>query len=233
MNFRIFFVLLGALCLCACQSKVVKDPAFGPVMPEPRPDPVASNGSLYKVGYTRFLFQDLRPQRVGDLLLVELVEKTDASKKAETSTEKSTSLDLNNPTIFGTTPQFNVGRAWPLASTTDLNLDVNASSEHSFDGSGESTQSNSLEGSITVMVVQVLPNGNLVVRGEKIVTLNRGPEFVRLKGIVRPEDVSADNTVLSTRIANVEIIYGGEGEVADASKLGWIARFFISALMPF
>lgn len=233
MNARIIFVFLGALCLSACQQKVVRDPAFGPVMPEPRPDPVASNGSLYKAGYTRFLFDDLRPQRVGDILMVELVEKTDASKKAETSTEKSTSLDMDNPTIFGTTPLFDLPNSYPLTSTTGLNLDMSANSAHTFDGSGESTQSNSLEGSITVMVVQVLPNGNLVIRGEKIVTLNRGPEFVRLQGIVRPEDIGADNVVLSTRIANVEIIYGGAGEVADASKLGWIARFFISALMPF
>ena len=121
----------------------------------------------------------------------------------------------------------------PLAATTDRNLDINASSTHAFAGTGESSQSNSLEGSITVMVSQVLPNGNLIVQGEKIVTLNRGPEFVRLSGIIRPEDIRGDNTVLSTRIANVEIIYGGQGEVADASKIGWLARFFISALLPF
>ncbi|MDH5594565.1 MAG: flagellar basal body L-ring protein FlgH, partial [Gammaproteobacteria bacterium] len=93
--------------------------------------------------------------------------------------------------------------------------------------------SNSLTGNISVTVVEVLPNGNLVIRGEKIISLNQGDEYVRVAGIVRAQDVTSKNTVLSTQIADAHISYGGNGMVADSNKLGWLARFFVSAIMPF
>ena len=120
-----------------------------------------------------------------------------------------------------------------MATSKNLDLSVTQNSDQAFDGEGTSEQSNSLNGFISVTVVEVLPNRNLVVRGEKLINLNRGNEFVRISGIVRPEDITADNVVQSTRIANVGISYAGTGELADSSSMGWLTRFFNSSLWPF
>jgi flagellar L-ring protein precursor FlgH len=101
-----------------------------------------------------------------------------------------------------------------------------------FEGSGSADQSNELKGEITVTIAQVLANGNLVVRGEKWIGINQGREFIQLEGIVRPEDVRPDNTVLSQRVANAYIHYGGEGMLADANRAGLLTRFFQSPLWP-
>jgi flagellar L-ring protein precursor FlgH len=113
----------------------------------------------------------------------------------------------------------------------DLGLSTDSSSE--FEGEGKSNQSNHLIGSIAVTASQVLPNGNLLVQGEKWIQINQGGEFVRLKGIVRPYDVSSRNTVLSTHVADAKISYGGRGTLDEANVTGWMARFFMSPLWPF
>lgn len=100
-------------------------------------------------------------------------------------------------------------------------------------GNGQANQSNSLTGSISVSVVEVLPNGNLKVRGEKRVSLNQGNEYLRVSGIIRPNDISATNTVSSSQLADATIMYTGDGAVADASRMGWISRSFFSWLFPF
>jgi len=107
------------------------------------------------------------------------------------------------------------------------------SGSSTFDGKGASSQSNSLAGDITVTVVQRLPNGNLVISGEKWVTLNQGQEFIRLSGIIRPEDIYPDNSLLSNRIANAQITYSSKGVLAAANKMGLISRFFNSVFHPY
>ena len=102
-----------------------------------------------------------------------------------------------------------------------------------FAGNGAATQSNKLDGFITVTVFKRLSNGNLLVRGQKWVAINSGREFVRLQGIVRPSDIAPDNSVLSWRVADAYISYGGQGTVANASKPGWLFRFFNSPKTPF
>jgi flagellar L-ring protein precursor FlgH len=191
------------------------------------------NGAIYSGGYDVAiaevdLVSDIRPRRVGDSLTILLSEKTNASKKNGASVDKKTDMTVANPTLFGTQPNFRLGDM-----NTKFTLEQAINSQKNFDGKGEASQSNSLTGEITVTVAEVLPNGNLVVQGEKILTLNRGNEHVRLSGIVRPMDILPDNTVPSTRVANATIVYSGEGEVADASVMGWLARFFVSAFFPF
>ena len=110
--------------------------------------------------------------------------------------------------------------------------DASASGTNTFDGKGEATQSNQLNGEISVTVAEVYPNGTLLVRGEKLLTLNRGDEHIRISGIVRDADISADNRVPSTRVANAKITYSGNGEIARASRQGWLQRFF-TMLSPF
>ena len=106
-------------------------------------------------------------------------------------------------------------------------------STREFEGEGETTQENNIEGNITVMVHKVYPNGNLLVMGEKLIELNEGSEIVRVSGIVRPTDVTTDNTVLSNQVANAQITYKGKGIVSDSSKAGWLTRFFYSAIWPY
>ena len=115
----------------------------------------------------------------------------------------------------------------PLIAELDLD------SENSFDGAGGSEQSNSLKGDITVTVAAVYPNGNMLIKGEKVMHLNQGSEVIRISGIVRPADVTPKNTVFSTQIADVQITYAGDGAVADSNEQGWLARFFNSPLWPF
>ena len=116
---------------------------------------------------------------------------------------------------------------------TGNDLETKMASTKEFTGKGAADQSNSLSGNISVTVVDVLPNGNLNVRGEKRVTLNQGDEFIRLSGIVRPVDINSSNIITSDKVADVTIMYVGEGAMADASKMGWLARIVQSPWFPF
>lgn len=217
-----FLPALLCLSLCACAGAPARDEPAVP--PEAAAVPLpASDGSIYSAGGGLALFEDQKARRVGDLLTVVLVEKTNAEKKANTSTAKKTSDDIVNPTLFG--------RPLSVKGTGVLGFDLG--SDQSFNGGGASTQSNTLSGSVTVIVTRALPNGNLVVRGEKQLSLNQGAEHVALEGIVRPIDIAANNSVTSDRIANAKISYAGNGAVADANAMGWLARFFNSVLFPF
>ena len=226
-------LIFVAALMTACQSIPPRDPAYAAVRPVAIPEAQQANGSIYQSGQDIRLFEDQLARRVGDILTVQLSEATSASKDADTSLSKESNTSIANPTILGASPQFNTPSLLPLSSNQNNDLSFGLDSSNEFDGSGSSSQSNSLTGSITVSVVEVLPNGNLVIRGEKVLQLNQGHEYIRLAGIVRKADVRPDNTVLSTQIADAQISYSGTGAVQDTNGIGWFARFFISALMPF
>jgi len=156
---------------------------------------------------------------VGDLITIALTENTNASKSATTTTNKESSVEMPLPTILG--------------RTGNRIFDNEIEAARDFSGSGDSAQSNRLSGTITVSVVDVYPNGNLLVRGQKNMWLNQGEEYVQVSGIVRPEDIAADNTVPSTRVANARIAYAGTGALADSNAQGWLSRFFNSPIWPF
>jgi flagellar L-ring protein precursor FlgH len=219
--------------LSGCNSNPRRDPAFAATRPVAIKPADYQNGAIYQAGYDMTLFEDRRARRVGDLLTINLQESTNASKDAETEIQKDTDINVTTPTVLGSAVQFSTPGFLPLADTKNNNLNVELGSNHSFDGSGSSSQSNTLSGSITVTVAEVLPNGYLVVRGEKVYTLNQGDEHIRIQGIVRPDDIAADNTISSTKVADAEIIYSGRGSVQDSNVLGWLAKFFVSALLPF
>lgn len=219
-------ILVAALfiTIAACSNTPPKpDPAFSSVVPAySQPLPI-NDGAIYRAGYEMALFADQRARRIGDIITIALIEKTNASKKASTKTKKENSMDIATPLIFGG-PVTHIGKEI-LAATADAKRD--------FNGEGDSTQSNSLTGRISVTVINVLPNGNLMVRGEKLLTLNQGSERIQLSGVIRAADVSPDNTVLSTQVADAQISYAGEGALADANQSGWMARFFQSGWWPF
>jgi flagellar L-ring protein FlgH len=184
--------------------------------------PDAAPGTVYNSG-SFDLFMDLRARSVGDILTIMLVERTNASKESSTSTAKGTSVDTGFPII--------AGRPVTANGTPVLNNELK--SDNSFDGQAGSSQSNRLDGSVTVTVAERLPNGNLLVRGEKLITINQGEEFVRLQGIIRPVDIGPENTVESTKVADATITYSGKGALADANRPGWLGRFFNSPWFPF
>lgn len=194
-----------------------------PVMPMIAPQPSPVNGGLYNAGMSPSLFADVKASRVGDVITVILKEKTQASKSASTSTSKESALELPSPTILGR--NITLG-GFPLFNTS-------VDSANDFTGTGDSSQSNSLTGDIAVTVTAVYPNGNMLVRGEKVLNLNQGSEVIRISGLVRSVDVTPDNTVFSTQIADAQITYNGAGVVAESNQQGWLGRFFNSAFWPF
>jgi len=235
MHRPIFALLLVLIAsgLAGCNTAPVRDPEYAPVrpaIPAPLPQP---NGAIFRSGYETAWFENLRARRAGDILTVRLAEKMKANKEAKTDVSKDNSTSISNPTILGSSPLFDAPGFIPLASNKNNTLAFGLESNSEFDGEGSSEQSNLLEGDITVTVTEVLANGYLAVRGEKRIGINQGNEYIRLSGIVRPIDIDADNTVLSTRLADPTIVYVGDGAVADANVMGWLARFFISSLFPF
>ncbi len=222
-------IVLGILMTSACAT--TPDPDYAPVRPSAVIPIPALNGAIYQAGQELALFEDLRARRVGDILTIRLIENTNASKRSNTSTSKENEIALANPTLFGSAIGFNLEnglfKGLPLQNRTGNTLETGMNTSQVFDGSGSSNQSNSLRGSVSVSVSEVLANGNLVVRGEKLITLDQGDEYVRITGIVRPIDIAADNSVPSTKVAHAQITYGGDGTVADASKQGWLSKFFL------
>lgn len=240
LNRKIKTIIMLLVLQYATACATLPDPDYAPVPPAQMVQHSLSNGSIYQSGQGVALFEDHKARTVGDTLTIVLIESTDASKQNNTSTSKENEVDLANPTLFGSDVEFDIDGStmnrirggFPVQSRTGNNLEMGLNSSSSFDGSGTSQQSNSLNGSVTVTVSEVLPNGNLLVRGEKIITLNQSNEYVRIKGIVRPADIDANNSVPSTKVAHAQITYGGTGAIADASKHGWLSRALLK-VWPF
>ncbi|MBN8842351.1 MAG: flagellar basal body L-ring protein FlgH [Sphingomonadales bacterium] len=212
-------LLLIALVLApapaAAKEKAAPD-AFAASMPAP-PPAVPSNGAIFQGGYTP-LTSGGRAGQVGDIITIQLVERTAATKSNAATMQRDGSIGLTPPAT-GPLSLFNPS-------------DIGANGNQQFKGKGDASQSNALSGEVSVTVAAVYPNGTMLVKGEKLLTLNRGDERVQISGIVRAIDISPDNRVLSTRVANANIRYVGKGEIARASKQGWLQRFF-SIISPF
>jgi flagellar L-ring protein FlgH len=217
---RIVVTAAALLSLAACMTRAPIDEE--PEWPE-APPPPAQNGAIYQAGYDVALFENTTARRVGDIVTIHLVEATNASKSSSTTTSKSASLSLPGPTILGR----------PVTKNGVPILDTALEHSTGFDGAGDSKQSNELTGDITVAIVKRLPNGNLVVRGQKWIGINQGREFIRIQGVVRAIDIQPDNSIDSTKVANASISYGGKGALADANAQSWLVRFFNSPWMPF
>jgi flagellar L-ring protein precursor FlgH len=196
------------------------EPVVARVLPPPVP---RTEGAIYQSGQQMELFADLKARRIGDVLTITLNEATTAAKNAVTKTTKTTSAITTGPTLFGKSI---TTKGVPIFNTTLNGADA-------FDGEGQSSQSNSLEGSLTVTVIDVQANGNLVVQGDKTLKLNQGDEFVHISGVIRTADIQGNNTVTSDKLADAKISYSGKGVVNSANSMGWLARFFNSPFSPF
>ena len=217
--FAISLAVLGAAAspAAARHKERAEDAAFRPTAPVAAPVVVA-NGAIFQGGAYAPLTSGARASQPGDLITIELVERTTASKSNSATTGRDGGIGLTPPTTG------------PLSFFKPT--DVNASGTQSFKGKGDAAQSNALSGELSVTVAAVYPNGTMLVSGEKQLTLNRGDERVQFSGIIRASDISPDNRVLSTRVADARILYVGHGEIARASKQGWLQRFF-SRVSPF
>ncbi|RYY27434.1 MAG: flagellar basal body L-ring protein FlgH [Sphingomonadales bacterium] len=193
---------------------------FSATMPVAIPVATApANGGIFQAGdgYAA-LYEGTRARRVGDPLTIVLVERTSASKSAASKLDSGGGFSITPP------------------STGNLSLfkstDASVSGNRNFSGAGSADQANALSGEVSVTVAAVYPNGTMLVQGQKRVTLNRGDEFVQIKGLIRIADITADNRIPSTRVADARIAYTGKGDVARASRQGWLSRFF-SVISPF
>ncbi|MDE1240045.1 flagellar basal body L-ring protein FlgH [Vibrio aestuarianus] len=192
------------------------DPAWAPIHPKQKPEHYAAEtGSLFNLQHINSLYDDSKPRGIGDIITVNLDESTKAAKSADADLSKSNDSSMDPLAVGG--KDLTIG---------DYNFSYALKNDNNFNGSAEANQSNSISGSITVEVIEVLANGNLVIRGEKWLTLNTGDEYIRLSGTIRPDDIDFDNTIASTRISNARIQYAGTGTNQDMQEPGFLARFF-------
>lgn len=223
--------LAAAVCLAAAGCNTVPptqihQPMTARPAPVPQPQLQASNGSIYQAAQTpsvyhgyRPLFEDRRARSVGDTLVIQINEKTAASKKSDSSAERNQNSTLGVSSLAG------------LPGKSFLNSSLDASSANKFDGKGAATSNNDFIGTITVTVTEVLPNGNLLVSGEKQIGINQGSEFVRFSGVVNPSTITG-NAVSSSQVADARMEYRANGYLDEAQTMGWLNRFFLNVL-PF
>jgi len=223
-NRLIALVLVAPLAGCVALPPTSEAPsAYRPVPPSAEIPKQSSPGAIFRETGNVDLFMDLRARAIGDILTVQLVERTNAAKESSTNTAKGSDINTGMPVIAG----------GPVTLNGNQILNNEISSDNSFAGAADSSQSNRLDGTITVTVADKLPNGNLLVRGEKWITLNQGEEFIQLQGIVRPVDIGPDNSIPSTKVGDARITYSGKGTLADSNKPGWLTRFFNAPWFPF
>lgn len=184
------------------------------------PRPQAADGAIFHPSTFRGLFEDRRARLVGDILTIQIQEKTSARSSSNSSVDRNASVDASLSRL-------------PFKSPTSSilpKLGVAGSSSNTFEGKGETGSDNAFSGTITVTVIDVLPNGNLVVSGEKQVGINQNVEVLRFSGVVDPVSLLPGNLVPSTRVADARLEVRGRGDIDHAQTVGWLARFFLSFL---
>ena len=221
---RTFALVAFASLLSACGALRTVD-INQPLTARPAPTVAVpgaqTGGSIFQTVNYQPLFEDRRARNIGDTLTIVLNEKLQASKQSGSNVDKSGSTSLTVPTITGNLPfKFLQGTS------------ASASSATKFGGKGDSASSNAFTGVITVTVIEVLGNGNLLVSGEKQIGINQGSEFIRFSGVVNPIFVINNNTVSSTQVADARIEYRGTGYIDEAQTMGWLSRLFMT-VSPF
>jgi flagellar L-ring protein precursor FlgH len=215
---------VAVLLLAACapdatrRVEVERPMSVRPLPPTPVPQ-VANRGAIYQPATYRPLFEDHRARNVGDLLTININEKVSASKTASSTANRAGTMDF-------AVPEAQIGGRGIKGGN------LSATSKNDFEGKGDSAANNVFTGAITVTVIGVLSNGNLLVAGEKQIGINQGSEFVRLSGVVDPRSILAGNVVSSTEVADARLEYRGAGYINEAQTMGWLSRVFMS-VMPF
>ncbi|MDO9219404.1 MAG: flagellar basal body L-ring protein FlgH [Thiobacillus sp.] len=207
-------ILLGLAGCGTPPSTIVQQPTTA--RPLPLVTQAPGNGAILQTAAFRPLFEDRSARLVGDTLTIVINEKTQAGKKGSSSGSKTGAIDSSISTVVG------------LPLKMFQGLGVTADSSNQYDDDSAVNSSNTFNGSVTVTVVEVLPNGNLVVAGEKQIALDKGTEYIRLSGVVQPDSIQAGNTVSSTKVADARIEYRTTANFDKAEMMSWMARFFLS-----
>jgi len=192
--------------------------------PAPRPEHPNVNGAIFNAQTSRPLFEDRRARFVGDTLTISIAENTSASTSSNSKATRTSAVDIAAPTVTGLPSNKWIDRATGIGAS--------ATTSNEFSGDGAAAAKNVFTGTITVTVIEVLPNGNLLVSGEKQVAIGQGQEYIRLSGVVNPTFITASNTIASSRVADARVEYKESGYISEAQVMGWLARFFLSFL-PF
>lgn len=214
--------LLALLSGCAAIQTTPPSAVHQPmsVRPEAMATTQPANGAIYQTVQARPLFEDRRARRIGDTITINLVERNTAQKSANANATRNGNMSAGIGPI----------NRLPLSGLNGLELEADAESD--FNGKGAAAANNVFNGTITVTVIDVYPNGNLLVSGEKMVAINQGNEFIRFSGVINPNTVTTANTVQSTQVADARIEYRGSGFIDESNTMGWLQRFFV-AIMPF
>lgn len=215
----LLLLLCSSLCLLlsACSPLVVADRPYPSTLPPEVSPPPKKNGTIYQEGFDTQLYRDQVAHRIGDILTVRLEELTRGESRGLTRTDKRTENNYPIPTLFGKPMPF---------------LEIETNTQQRFDGRGDSELRNRLTGNISVTVLQVLPNQNLIVQGESWITINQSRELIQLTGIVRPEDITPNNVVSSQRVAGAQIKYIAKGQSGYANRPG-LMTYLLNRFAPY
>ena len=219
-----YLIAMSILCALGCVRQ--PPPSSFPAREQQLEKPAVSytGGSLWQAS-SAGLADDLKARRIGDTLTVVITEQTSASKSATTGTARGSSATASVPKFLGL-------EKTPIKGWVDLNNLVSAANETKFDGSGSTTRKDNLTATITARVVEVLPNGNLLIEGRRNIVVNNEDQMILLEGTVRPRDISTDNYIASTLIADARITYTGNGVISDRQSPGWLMNL-VDVLWPF
>lgn len=176
------------------------------------------------------IFSDIKARNLNDIVMIRVIENVSALGRANTKTSRDSSLDASIDNFLGAPLNFNKNNLWGKNNT--FTPQVKGAMKDNFKGDGETTRQSKLDATISAKIVEVLPNGNLVLESRKEVAINRENQILILKGIIRPEDIQPDNTVLSTKVADIKIYLVGDGIIGDKQGQGWLVRI-IDKIWPF
>ncbi len=228
-------LLLAVLLFSGCATTIHELPPAPPkyVYKEERPQRPSVNSLWVDSGS---MFEDRKARRLNDLVTVKVIENITASGKADTSTGRDSSADFGLTNLLGMNNDFNLHNAFLLkdlykgANVFSPTIQGNAKSD--FEGKGDTSREGKLIGTITAKVTDVMPNGNLVLESRKDITINNEKQILVFRGMVRPDDIAGDNTVVSSKVADAEIFYVGDGVIQDKQKPGWLVRI-LDNVWPF
>lgn len=210
------FLAIGMAGCSTVPESILHQPAS--VRPQIAVPAMPANGAIFQASAYRPMFEDRRARLVGDMLTISISERTSAGKSAANSTSKAGSVEFGAPTLFG------------IPATTTAKAALAASGQNKFEDKGSASSSNTFSGTITATVIEVLPNGNLVVSGEKQISFDKGIEYVRFSGIVNPDTIATGNVVPSTQVAEARVEYRTNTRLDKAEVMSQLARFFLSVM---
>jgi flagellar L-ring protein precursor FlgH len=227
LKLSVLCFILYAFFLFACATTPALPPPPPKYIHEEKIAPPSLN-SLWR--NTASLYEDVKAKRLNDLVTILVVENISGSGKADTNTAKESTLDASVDDFLGAPPNLNLqnlyGRGYTFSPT------VKGSMKDDFKGTGETNREGKLVGTITAKVVEVMPNSNLVIESRKEITINNEQQFLVLRGMIRPYDISADNTILSSKVADAQVYFVGKGVVQEKQSPGWLVRI-LDRVWPF